>query len=83
MRLWSEQGRGCLHTQSKRFLDPSWPGLGVGGNDLPLRSWVEKLAQGETVQGLRKEDPQGTQPLLHWLSSFKLDTCHSMIFDLL
>ena len=33
-------------TQSRRFCDPEWNGLDDGGDEVPLRPFLERLAEG-------------------------------------
>lgn len=59
--LWERQGPGCLHRQSRRFLDPSFQHDVADPTDKSLRQCVEQMAAGIEV----------TDPcFLSWLSRF-------------
>ena len=60
--LWQQGGPGCLHRQSRRFLDPSWPS---SVSDPSLRELVIRVANGEQVTS--SED---FHPLIKWISRF-------------
>ena len=59
-----------LHNQTRRFLDPQWTGL--CNDEVPLRKFVERMAQGETVLGMLKKDTESLRPFVHWLSALRL-----------
>ena len=76
--------RGSRHTQSRRFLDATWKGVGGslsgGGDDdsdagdVPLRPLVQRLASGDvTLLDLAmNDDTLASRSLLHWVSAFRL-----------
>ena len=78
LTLWELGGRGCLHAQSRRFLDARWTGLRNNAehdpNDPSLRSFVQRMANGETVLQMHAEDPVACAPLLKWLGGLRLVT---------
>lgn len=76
LKLWQQSGKGCMHVQSKRFLDRYWKGLHGDSDpaDPPLRVWVERLANGETIAQMYDEDPTAIAPFIRWVSAFKLVT---------
>ena len=77
LRLWQEGGRGTLHTQSQRFLNPAWSGLtstdAAAGTDPSLRSFVVRLSEGESILQIYDSDPESKDvgALLHWLAAMR------------
>ena len=74
LSLWdihsASGGSATLHNQTRRFLNPQWTGL---CNDaVPLRKFVQRMAEGETVLGMLKKDTESLRPFLHWLSALRL-----------
>ena len=61
--LWKQQGAGCSHRQTRRFLDPSFDG---GPHDPSLQPLVQRLAQGEHLFS-----SQDFLPIIKWLSRFQ------------
>ena len=61
LQLWEQQGVGCKHRQSRRFLDPLYPGT---SSDPGLRKYVQRMAAGENIM----EDE--FIPLRRWLCKF-------------
>ena len=58
--------------KAEGFLDENWRGLRAGAGDPPLRGFVERMAAGESVASIQREDPVGAEPLLRWLGAFRL-----------
>ena len=58
LSLWdihsASGGSATLHNQTRRFLDPQWTGL--CNDEVPLRKFVQRMAEGETVLGMLKKD---------------------------
>lgn len=76
LSLWdihsASGGSATLHNQTRRFLDPQWTGL--CNDEVPLRKFVQRMAEGETVLGMLKKDKDtaSLRPFLHWLSALRL-----------
>ena len=77
LELWDAGGPGTLHAQSCQFLSPGWCGLkgsaaAPDASDVPLRSFVARLAAGETVLGIYDADPNTAEPFVRWLAALRL-----------
>ena len=77
---------GCLHVQSRRFLDGTWTGLhGDIDKDPPLRGLMEELASGDKIMSdLLSLETAAATSLIRWVSAFRHVTLHfiSYIFIL-
>lgn len=62
LQLWERGGVGCLHQQSRRFLDPQYPGT---ASDPSLRALVVEMSKGHALSEDR------FLPLRMWLSRFQ------------
>lgn len=68
LRMWSDGGPGILdHMQTRRFLDPEFVGVAGAIEDPPLRSFVQRVANGE-----RLADMSDAVDFQQWLSAFRL-----------
>ena len=68
LQLWERGGPGILHQQSKRFLSPQYG----SPSDPGLRPLVQRLADGETMEDIIGETPEGD--LVHmfkWVAAFR------------
>ena len=76
LALFSTGGKGSLHPQSQRFLNPDWKGLrgDMDPSDPPLRHWVERLAAGENIIDMYNAESHALAPFLHFVSGFRLVT---------
>lgn len=74
LQMWdtATDGSKCNHVQARRFLDTTFGQEG----DPPLRSLVEELAAGNSVEAMVRDnssDPK-VASLVSWLSALRLAT---------